>query len=158
MILHRLCSHYTCTDLYPYALTNALVLLDYRMKPDLQSKASHLHGIRELPVFAQPSNLLTTEKAIGVLLFSSLTEESICSRLPVSLDINAVFVVDLNKLSFPKDVCYDMGAWRWGGSNRRLVSIDEDGFVEFLNTKEKPMSKGCYKVWKCFTRLKSVLT
>ena len=98
MILHRLCSHYTCTDLYPYALTNALVLLDYRMKPDLQSKTSHLHGIRELPIFAQPSNLLTTEKAIGVLLFSGLTEESICSRLPVSVDINAVFVVDLNKL------------------------------------------------------------
>ena len=94
--LHLLCSHHTCTDLYPYALINALVLLNYRVKPDLQSKTSHLHSIRELSVFAQPSNLLTTEKAIGVLLFSGLTEESICSRLPVSVDINAVFVVDLN--------------------------------------------------------------
>jgi len=46
-----------------------------------------------------------------MLLFSGLTEESICSRPPVSVDINAVFVVDLNKLSSPKDVvCDDMGA------------------------------------------------
>jgi len=124
------------------------------MKPDLQSKISHLHGIIELPVFAQPSNLLTTEKAIGVLLFSGLTEESICSRLPVLVDINALFVVDLNKLSYPKDVvCDDMGTWTWGGSNRRLVSVDEDGFVEFLNKERKPMSKGCYEVW-CYYSLK----
>jgi len=145
--LHLLCSHYTCTDLYPYALINALVLLNYRVKSDLQSKTSHLHGIRELPVFAQPYNLFTTKKAIGVLLFSGLTEESVCSRPPVSVDINAVFVVDLNKLSSPKDVVCDyMGAWTWGSSNRQWVSVDEDGFVEFPKKEEKPMSKGCYKL------------
>jgi len=91
-----------------------------------------------------------------VLLFSGLTEESVCSRPPVSVDINAVFVVDLNKLSSPKDVvCDDMGAWTWGGSNRQWVSVDEDGFVEFPKKEEKPMSKGCYKLWKHYYLLKA---
>jgi len=34
------------------------------------------------------------------------------------------------------------------------VSIDEDGFVEFLKIEEKPMGKGCYKVWKHYYSLK----
>jgi len=28
------------------------------------------------------------------------------------------------------------------------MSVDEDGFAEFLKKEEKPMSKGFYKVWK----------
>ena len=90
-----------------------------------------------------------------MLLFSGMTEESICSRLPVYVDVTSVFVVDLNKLSSPKDVaCDDIGAWTWGGSNRRLVSVDEDGFVEFVSKKEeKTMSNGCYKVWKRYYSL-----
>jgi len=39
-----------------------------------------------------------------------------------------------------------MGKRKWGGSNRQWVSVDEDGFVEFLKKEEKPMSKGFYKV------------
>ena len=53
------------------------ITLYCRVKPDVQSKTDHLHGITELPIFAQPSKMLTTEKAIGVLLFSGLTEESV---------------------------------------------------------------------------------
>lgn len=133
-----------------------LFFLCYRVKPDMQCKTTHLRGIKELPVFAQPSKMLTTDKAIGVLLFSGLAEESICSRVPVSVDINSVFVVDLNKLSSAKDIhCDDMGVWTWGGSNKRWVCVDECGVVEFVPKKdEKPMGKDCYKVWKRYYSLK----
>ena len=127
-----------------------------RVKPEVLCKTTHLHDIKELPIFAQPSKMLTTEKAIGVLLFSGLTEELICSRVPFSVDINSVFVVDLNQLSSAKDInCDDMGVWTWGGSNKRCVCVDEYGLVEFVHKKdEKPMSKDCYKVWKRYYSLK----
>ena len=127
------CTNEPCNNIY------------YRVKPDIKCNTTHLHEIKELPVFAQPSRMLTTEKAVGVLLFSGLSDESICSRVPVSVDINSVFIVDLNKLSSAKDIhCDDMGVWAWGGSNRRSVCVDEYGLVEFVpkNDTEKTMSEG----------------
>jgi hypothetical protein len=71
--------------------------------------------------------------------------------------MNAVFVVDLNKLASPNDVlCDDMGVWTWGGSSSRWISVDEEGFVIFLKkyqTDEKDES--CYLVWKRYYFLKS---
>ena len=101
-----------------------------RVKLQVQCKTTHLHDIKELPIFAHSSKMLTTEKAIVVLLFSGLTEELICSRVPFSVDINSIFVVDLNQLSSAKDVnSDDMGIWTWGRSNKRCICVDEYGLV-----------------------------
>ena len=63
--------------------------------------------------------MLTTQEAVSVLLNSELRESSICTKVPFSVEVNAVFVVDLNKLASPNDVfCDDMGVWTWGGSSR----------------------------------------
>ena len=88
--------------------------------------------------------------------FLNCSELQICPRVPVSVNINSVFVIDLNKLSSAKDVhCDDMGVWKWGGSNKRCVRVDEEGFVGFMTKKEeKPNSKDCYKVWKRYYSLK----
>ena len=83
-----------------------------------------------MPVYAQPTKLLTTQECVTVLLNSKLRDSSICSKVPFSVEINAVFVVDLNKLSSPNDItCDDMGVWKWGGSRKRWLSVDNEGFV-----------------------------
>ena len=47
-------------------------------------------------------------------------------NIPFSVEMNAVFVVDLNKLTSPNDVlCDDMGVWTWGvvrGGSPLMVS------------------------------------
>ena len=127
------------------------------MKPQVKSELTYLHDIKELPVYDQPTKLLTTQEAIGVLLFSGLCDTSICTRVPISVEKNSVFIVDLNKLSSPGDItCDDMGAWTWGGSNKRWVSVEEDGFVSFLKKSgEVALDESCYHVWKRYYALKS---
>ena len=91
--------------------------------------------------------MLTTQEAISVLLNSEL-ESLICTKVPFAVEVNAVFIVDLNKLASPNDVvCDDMGVRTWGGSSKRWISVDEEGFVTFLKkclTDENDES--CYLV------------
>ena len=108
-------------------------------------------------MYAQPKKLLSTQEAVGVLLSSGLEESSICARVPFAVEMNAAFVVNLNKLSAPNDIlCDDMGVWTWGGSNKRWISVDDEGFVMFLKQKEKDGSDcSYYRVWKRYYYLKS---
>ena len=89
---------------------------------------------------------MTTQEC-AVLLNSELNNSSICGKVPFSEKTNAVFVVDLNGLSFPNDItCDDMGVWKWGGSRKRWLSVDDKGFVSFLEKKDD--GKDCHLVWK----------
>lgn len=108
-------------------------------------------------MYAQPVKMLNTQDAVGVLLSSELADVSICSRVPFSVEFNAVFIIDLNSLSSPNDVtCDDMGVWNWGGSKKRWVSVEDDGFVTFLKESDKhDMQSSHYRVWKRYYSLKS---
>ena len=109
---------------------------------------TNLHDIEELPVYAQPLKMISTQEAVHVLLNSELSESQICTRVPFSVEVNALFVVDLNRLSSPNDIiCDDMGVWKWSGSNKRWVLVDETGFVEFIK-EDNVENNSCYFVWK----------
>ena len=102
------------------------------MKPEIGCSIGELHGMKGLPIYAQPNKMLSIQDVVGVLLSSKLEDSSICSLVPFSVEVNAVFVIDLNKLSSPNDVtCDDMGVWTWGGSKKRWVSVEDDEFVVF---------------------------
>ena len=121
------------------------------------TEISRLHDLKELPVYAQPCKMLSTQEVIGVLLNAELQKSSICTKVPFSVEINAVFVIDLNKLASPNDVlCDDMGVWIWGGSSKRWILVDEEGFVTFLKKcQTEGNDESCYLVWKCYYYLKS---
>ena len=101
--------------------------------------------------------MLSIQDVVGILLSSKLEDMSIYSKVPFSVEVNAAFVVDLNKLSSPNDVtCDDMGVWIWGGSKKRWVSVDDDGFVAFLKESDQPGTDAShYLVWKRYYSLKS---
>ncbi|XP_065893655.1 uncharacterized protein [Dysidea avara] len=63
-----------------------------KVKPALKhsSKISMLHNIKELPVYAQPSNIMPTEECVTVLL-SNLQESAICSRVPFACGYKCYF-------------------------------------------------------------------
>ena len=106
-----------------------------------------LHDIKQLPVYSQPNKLLSTQECATVLLNSNLKDIFICSRVPFAVEINAAFIVDLNRLNSPNDItCDDMGIWKWGGSRKHWISVDEEGLISFL--QEKDPGKNCYLVWK----------
>ena len=112
-----------------------------------------LHNKKELPIYARASKMLCTQEWVHVLLHSQLEKSSICTMVPFAIDINSVFVVDMNKLSSAKDIfCDDMGVWKWGGSYRKWCLPDEDGSIEVL---ESQAEYGSYRVWKRYYSLKS---
>jgi hypothetical protein len=103
-----------------------------RVKAEVES-LSTLHNLPELPIYAKPKKMLTTQEAINVLLSFGLEKSSICARVPFAVEINSAFIVDLNKLNSPRDIlCDDMGVWSWGGSTKRWIHVDKHGFVTFL--------------------------
>ena len=108
-----------------------------RVKPQNTAVPMFLHDIKQLPVYTQPEKLLSTQECVAILVNSNLKDLFICSRVPFTVEINATFVVDLNRLSSPNDItCDDMGVWKWGGSRKRWILVDEEGFVSFLKDKE----------------------
>ena len=72
-----------------------------------------LHNKKELPIYTRASKMLSTQECVHVLLYSELEKSSICTRVPFAIDINSVFIVDMNKLASTKDIfCDDMGVWK----------------------------------------------
>ena len=50
----------------------------------------------------------------------------VCTRMPFDVDRHSLFVIDMSKLSNPKDIsCDDMGVWKWNGSYRRRLAVDK---------------------------------
>ena len=89
---------------------------------------------------------------MNIILDPELDELCVCSRLPFGVDCNSVFLVDMTKLRSPRDiVCDDMGSWKWGGSYRMWLSLDETGFVAVIG-KAKPDSidpeLSYFRIWK----------
>ena len=75
------------------------------------------------------------------------------------MDYNAVFLVDMSNLGSSRDIaCDDMGSWKWGGSYRKWLSVDDIGDVSVLG-KSKPISLDpnlCYyRIWKRYYENKS---
>ena len=83
------------------------------------------------------------------LLDPELSSNSLCTRVPFDVHCNSVFVIDMSNLSDPKDVmCDDMGVWRWKGSYRRWLSVDEKGCVETIGkTLKKVPNIPCYRAY-----------
>ena len=94
---------------------------------------------------------------MDILIDPELSTELVCKRMPFDVDCNSVFVVDMSKLSNPKDIaCDDMGVWKWNGSYRRWLSVDEKGVVTVLGkTLAETPSIPYYHIWKRYYENKS---
>ena len=92
----------------------------------------------KLPVYSTPKERIGTEEAITILLDKEFDESLLCQMQPTCVDKNSLFVVDLQKLSNPKDIsCDDMGAWRANGTHPIYALIDRRGVI--TNTSQKPL-------------------
>lgn len=123
------------------------------------SEYSPLHGRSDLFIYAKEAKLLSTEVIMNTTLNPDLSEKQICSKVPLGVNYNLVFLVDLSKLGTSRDiVCDDMGSWKWGGSYRMWLSVDEFGDV-FVRGKSKPSTLdpklSYYRIWKRYYENKS---
>ena len=71
----------------------------------------NLHGMPGLPIYCtHSSKLITTVQCMDILLDLELSPDLVCTHMPFDVDCNSIFIVDMNKLSNPKDIaCDDMG-------------------------------------------------
>ena len=120
----------------------------------------YLHERSEFPIYIKKPKLLTTFEIMNSILDPELSEQSICKHVPIAVNCNADFLVDMSKLGSSGDIaCDDMGSWKWGGSYRKWLSVDDIGDV-FVIEKAKPVSpdpKLCYyRIWKRYYENKSI--
>ena len=108
-------------------------------------------------MYCQSSSLITTVQCIDILLDPELSENVVCTQVPFDVNCNSLFVVDLSKLSNPRDIsCDDMGVWKWSGSYRRWLSVNGLGYVQILGkTLSEIPSLPCYQIWKRYYANKS---
>ena len=113
-----------------------------------------LHGMATLPIHTKTDKPLTTVQCINILFDPDVV---VCNRIPFDINCNSVYVVDMSNLAHPRDVvCDDMGVWRWKGSYRMWLSVDEVGCVEVLGKKQpESMSLDHYRIWKRYYENKS---
>jgi hypothetical protein len=87
---------------------------------------------------------------MNVIFDPELASDCICKRIPIAVNCNCVFLVDMSELACPSDIlCDDMGSWKWGGSYRVWLSLDEIGCVKvfgkvFPDKSDQPV----YRIWK----------
>ena len=132
------------------------MLLFFR-EPDIPDGSGELHDKKGLPIYSRDSKLWSTRKCFSSLLNSNLDNSKVCIIVPFSVDINSVFIVDLNQLGSNKDIfCDDMGVWQWSGSYRKWCKTNEKGDVAILEGKsDAEDSQFCYCIWKRYYCLKS---
>ena len=100
------------------------------------------HDNPKLPVYSRTSARLDTHNIVNALLDPELEESKVCSMQPVNVENNAVFIVDLGKLTSVKDLyCDDMGSWQYNGVYHSWLEVDETGFISTLG-KSKPSQPG----------------
>ena len=76
---------------------------------------------------------MSTAQCVNMLLDPELQRNVVCEHVPFGVNCNSSFIIDMNCLSNPKDIlCDDMGTWKWKGSYRSWLSVDEYGFVTAL--------------------------
>ena len=135
------------------------VCISFRKRqPTVRDKPQKfLHDLSTLPIYCQSSKQLSTIQCVNILLDPELSSDSLCSRVPFDVNCNSVFVIDMSILSDPKDVvCDDMGVWRWKGSYRRWLCVDETGYIEMIGkTLKKVPYIPCYRIWKRYYENKS---
>ena len=122
-----------------------------KQQPTVRDKPQKfLHKLPNLPIYSQTSKQLNTKQCVNTLLDPQLSSGSVCSRVPFDINCNYVFIIDMARLSSPKDVvCDDMGVWIWKGSYRRYLSVDEASFVEILGRSlEETPDVPYYHVYK----------
>ena len=71
------------------------------------------------------------------MLDPELKQDRVCLTQVTCVEHNSTFIVNLTKLSSPKDVyADDMGSWKYNGVYRAWVAINEDGFVTAHGSKK----------------------
>ena len=131
-----------------------IVLIHYLIYRKCQSSkkvvtAVALHNCSDMPIYSRESKMLTTAEVMNILLDPDLSEKVVCKKVPFGIDCNSVFI---SGLGTSRDiVCDDMGSWKWSGSYRVWLSVDEIGDVS-VQGKSKPGSPdpqlSYYRIWK----------
>ena len=148
-----------------YAVDKASIMdyfLHHRKNPSTSCDEPQrfLHSLPGLPIYSQPNKQLSTVQCVDILLHSDLSKHFLCSRVPFDVNCNSVYVVDMANLVDPKDiVCDDMGAWKWKGSYRRWITVDETGWITVIGKDlSTPPQLPYYRIWKRYTVTNLVVT
>lgn len=81
----------------------------------------------------------------NILLDPDMNKDKICRILPVNIEHNVAFVIDLSELENPKDVsCDDMGFWKYNGVFKTWIEVDECGIVSHVGKKKPNCVESAY--------------
>lgn len=107
----------------------------------------------KLPIYSKPKERICSDEAVTIMLDENFEESMLCQMQPTCVDKNCLFVVDLEKLSDPKDIsCDDMGSWRANGTHSSHVLVDRKGLITTISQKKAKKGKSSGRQYKLIKR------
>ncbi len=107
----------------------------------------------KLPIHSTPKERISTADAVNIIIDENFKDSKLCQMQPTCVDKNTVFVVDLDKISDPKDItCDDMGSWRANGTHACHVITNDKGDIISVAVSQKKISKHKGKHYKLTKR------
>ena len=106
----------------------------------------------KLLIYDTLKDRIDTETAAQTIL-NDADDESLCAMQPTCVHKNIRLVVDLEKLSNPKDItCDDMGSWQSNGTHPAYVVKGKSGVISTLSLKEAKRGKRSGDMYKLIKR------
>jgi hypothetical protein len=96
--------------------------------------------IPDAPYYFQGKKSYSSSEIMGIILGSEQNSK-VCSRVPIGVHENAVFVIDASRLKSPDDIrADDLGVWVNNGVCRRFMTCKSSGStitgVQVLSKKD----------------------
>lgn len=99
---------------------------------DIHKTIQYYNGNLLLPIYSMENKILSPVEVINVLfnIGSSVSSELVCSQLPLHVEHNRTFIVDLGSLKCQDDVkCDDVGSWKNQSYNKFLLTKQKNDWV-----------------------------
>ena len=108
----------------------------------------YFQGDEELPIWRRGTKSLSSNEVLRYLLFErEYIKPWICQKIPLSVNRNTTFIIDLSKLLSRKDIfADDMGVWKHSDSPSQYFQVkknDSGGLKEVVSLGKKKNLKGC---------------
>ncbi|KAK3726557.1 hypothetical protein QZH41_001960 [Actinostola sp. cb2023] len=144
-----------CESSDGYISSSCIDESDQESVESFRQRGEFYNGDKRTPVYQWTPKILTSEKAV-IILLCPIDQEVLATAPPRHVEHNCIFVVDLSQLANKEDVkCDDLGTWRNNGLKTRCYVVDEEGTPKTVDDDDVLPGETTYTLKRQYYKNKS---